>query len=162
MKKIKRTTLTLTILYLFVVLFFAATVQAQVQGKAKDAIKICPQIAKELQMRIKGLKKVHRGMYNAISSSLPLDRIDRYNRHINILEGNLDREVKLMKGLLEKVQQQGRKCQRIAEGLSPHINKVYEIHASVHAAIFNSNTTKYKKLVEKLGRQVKSISGELE
>jgi len=100
-------------------------------------------------------------MYNAISSSLPLDRIDRYNRHINILDGNLGREVKRIKGLLEKSKQQDKKCKEIAKRLSPDINKVYEIRASVHEAIFNSNTSNYKKLVEKLGSQVKRLSGKL-
>ena len=61
----------------------------------------------------------------------------------------------------EKLQQQDKKCRKIAERLSPDINKVYEIRASVHEAIFNSNTSNYKKLVEKLGSQVESISGKL-
>jgi hypothetical protein len=164
MTKIKRTSLVLTMFYLFSILFFVTMVQAEMLVKAQETIrnKTCPQIEKKLQVRIKGLKKVHKGMHNAISSSLPLDRIDRYNRHVNILEGNLGQEVKLIKGLLEKVQQRGRKCQEIAEGLSPHINKMYEIHTGVHAAIFNSNTSNYIKLVEKLGSQVNSISGEFD
>ena len=163
MKKIKSSALTLIMFHSFLILFFAGTVQAQMQKKDQDGIKnkVCSHLVKKFQMRIKGLKKVHKGMYNAISSSLPLDRIDRYNRHVNILDGNLNREVKLIKGLLEKLQQQDKKCRKIAERLSPDINKVYEIRASVHEAIFNSNTSNYKKLVEKLGSQVESISGKL-
>ena len=105
MEKIKKTSLALTLFYLFSILYFATTVQAQAQGKTQDANKICPQVVKELQMRMKSLKKVHKGLYNSIYSSLPSDRIDRYNRHVNILAGNLDRDVNLMKGLLEKLQQ---------------------------------------------------------
>lgn len=163
MKMIKSTALALTIFHLFLIMFFAGTVQAQVQNKDQDGIKnkICSQLVKKFQIRIKGLKKVHKGMYNAISSSLPLDRIDRYNRHVNILDGNLNREIKLIKGLLEKIQHQDKKCKDIAERLSPDINKVYEIRTSVHEAIFNSNTSNYKKLVEKLGSQVQSISDKL-
>ena len=163
MKKIKSTTLALAMFHFFLILFFATTVQAEIQEKVQDGIKntTCSQFLKEFQIRIQGLKKVHKGMYNAISSSLPLDRIDRYNRHINILDGNLNREVKRIKGLLEKLQQQDKKCKEIAKRLSPDINKVYEIRASVHEAIFNSNTSNYKKLVEKLGSQVKSLSGKL-
>ena len=162
MEKIKKTSLALAMFYVFSILYFATTVQAQIQGKTQDANKICPQIAKELQMRIKGLKKVHKGMHNSIYSSLPSDTIDRYNRHLNILTGNLDREVTLMKGLLEKLQQHDQICNGIAQGLSPHIHTMDEIQASIYTAIFDSNISNYKKLVEKFGRQVKDISGELD
>ena len=162
MEKIKKTSLALAMFYLFSILYFATTVQAQIQGKTQDANKICPQIAKELQMRIKGLKKVHKGMHNSIYSSLPSDRIDRYNRHVNILVGNLDREVNLMKGLLEKLQQRDQMCYERAKGLSPHIQAMHEVQAGIYKAIFDSNTGNYKKLVEKFGRQVKDISGELD
>ena len=164
MEKIKKTSFALTIFYLFSILYFATSVQAQAQGKAQGAgkNKICPQVAKELQMRITSLKKVHKGMYNSIYSSLPSDRIDRYNRHVNILVGNLDREVNLMKGLLEKLQQRDQMCHEKAKGLSPHIHAMHEIQASIYTAIFNSNISNYKKLVEKFGRQVKDISGELD
>ena len=162
MKMIKRVAFSLSMFHLFLILFFTTTVQAQILEKGQDGIKneICSQFAKEFRMRIKGLKKVHKGMYNAISS-LPLDRIDRYNRHVNILDGNLNREVKLIKRLQEKLREEGQKCREMAKNLSPHINKVYEIQASVHEAIFDSNNNNYKKLVEKLGDQVKSISGKL-
>jgi hypothetical protein len=164
MKKIKKTSLALAIFYLFSILYFATTVQAQIQGKTQDANKnkICPQVVKEMQMRIKSLKKVHKGMYNSIYSSLPSDRIDRYNRHVNILAGNLSREVNLMKGVLEKLQQQDRICHEMAQGLSPHIHKMHETQASIYTAIFNSNISNYKKLVEKFGHQVKGISDELD
>lgn len=162
MKKIKKTSLALAIFYLFSMLYFATTAQAQIQGKTQDANKICSQVVKELQMRIKSLKKVHKGMYNSISSPLPTDRIDRYNRHVNILAGNLNREVNLMKGLLEKLQQHDRICHEMAQGLSPHIHKMHEIQASIYTAIFNSNVSNYKKLVKKFGRQVKDLSGELD
>lgn len=163
MKMIKRVAFSLSMYHLFSILFFATTLQAQIQEKGQDGIKneICSQFVKEFRIRIKGLKKVHKGMYNAISSSLPLDRIDRYNRHVNILDGNLNREVKLIKRLQEKLRQEGQKCREMVKSLSPHINKVYEIQASVHEAIFDSNNNNYKKLVEKLGDQVKSISGKL-
>ena len=59
------------------------------------------------------------------------------------------------------MREEGQKCREMAKNLSPHINKVYEIQASVHEAIFDSNNNNYKKLVEKLGDQVKSISGKL-
>jgi hypothetical protein len=157
METIKKTSLALTLFYIFSILYFATTVQAQPQG----ANQICPQIAKELQMRIKGLKKVHKGMYNSVYSSLPSDTFDRYNRHLNILTGNLDREVTLMKGLLEKLQQPDQKCNGMAQGLSPHINTMDEIQASIYTAVFDSNISNYKKLVEKFGRQIKDISGEL-
>ena len=164
MEKIKKTSFALTIFYLFSILYFATSVQAQAQGKAQGAgkNKICPQVAKELQMRITSLKKVHKGMYNSIYSSLPSDRIDRYNRHVNILVGNLDREVNLMKGLLEKLQQRDQMCHERAKGLSPHIQAMHEVQAGIYKAIFDSNTGNYKKLVEKFGRQVKDISGELD
>jgi hypothetical protein len=158
MKNIKRTSLVLTIFSLFLCL----TTVAQAQGKATLINKYCPQTTKELQKRIKSVKKVHKGMYNGIFSPLSSSHIDRYNRHVNILEGNLDREVQLMKGLLEKAEQQGRKCQEMAQGLSPHIDKIHGTQTRLHAAIFDSNTIKYKKLIEKLGGEVKDISGELE
>ena len=162
MEKIKKTSLALAMFYLFSILYFATTVQAQIQGKTQDANKICPQVVKELQMRMKSLKKVHKGLYNSIYSSLPSDRIDRYNRHVNILAGNLNREVNLMKGLMEKLQKRDQICHEKAKGLSPHIHAMHEIQASIYTAIFNSNVSNYKKLVEKFGRQVKDISGEFD
>jgi hypothetical protein len=156
MKKIEKTSLGLALFYLFSILYFATSVQAQ----TRDANKICPQVVKELQMRIKSLKKVHKGMHNSVYSSLPLDSFDRYNRHLNILSGNLNREVNRMKGLLEKLQQD-QICHEMAQGLSPHIQTMHEIQASIYTAIFDSNISNYKKLVEKFGRQVKDISGEL-
>jgi hypothetical protein len=162
MQKIKITSLALTMFLLFQVLFFSAVVHAQIKVNDQGVItnKGCEQAVKELQMRIKSLNKVHMGMHNAISSSLPLDRMDRYNRHINILEGNLDREINLMDRLLKKVQKKGGKCKEIEDGLLPHIDKMHEIRANVHAAIFNSNISKYKILVDKLGHRVKSMSGD--
>jgi hypothetical protein len=161
MEKIRKTSLALAMFYSFSILYFATSVQAQASGKAQDGNKICPQVVKKLQMRIKGLKKVHKGMYNSVYSSLPLDSFDRYNRHLNVLAGNLKREVNLMKGLLEKLQQNDRKCHKRAQGLSPQINTMHEIQTGIHTAIFDSNIDNYKKLIEKLENEVKDISGEL-
>ena len=152
MKNIKRTSLVLTIFSLFLCL----TTVAQAQGKATLINKYCPQTTKELQKRIKAVKNVYKGMHTDISSPLPASPIGRYNRHVNILVGNLGHQVKRMQELLVKVQ--GRKCQEIGQGLASHIQKLQETQTSIEAAVFDSNSKNYKKFVEILGTQVKGLS----
>ncbi len=153
MKKIERVLFVVTLFSLFSFLFLGAAAQAQ------DTDKICPQTVKNLQVRIKGLQNVYKGMHTDISSPLPASPIGRYNRHVNILVSNLSREIKHVKTLLEKVKD--RKCQDIEKKLSPHIQKLQKTHTSLEAAVFDSDGKNYKIFVEILGGQVKDISAEL-
>ena len=148
MKNNKRVLLALTMFCLFLFLYLGTAAQAQDE--------LCPQTVKELQKRIKAVKNVYKGMHTDISSPLPASPIGRYNRHVNILVGNLGHQVKRMQELLVKVQ--GRKCQEIGQGLASHIQKLQETQTSIEAAVFDSNSKNYKKFVEILGTQVKGLS----
>ena len=79
-------------------------------------------------------------------------RLDRYNRGLNILVLNLERQVDKMKGLLEDAKKQGNGCQKMVRNLSDQVNTTQDIHAKMVQSLADKNSLEheFKDLIKNL------------
>ena len=80
--------------------------------------------------------------------------IDRYNRHVNILVGNLDREASKMQRLLAVAKQRG--CDKLVQMMQDHIVNTKNIYNEMMASILLPAPK------EPLAKQNEKLESELE
>ena len=103
MNNIKKITLSLTLYFMC----STAMVQAQItndknQGATQN--ENCIKLKKHFKVRLNRALKVHKVLHQTLRSN---QLIDKYNRHMNILFGNLDREAGLMEKLIVDSKEDG-------------------------------------------------------
>ena len=116
------------------------------------------------------IKKIHRQMTNAIGvpvngkESQTYPRIDRFNRHVNILIHNLGVRVGVMKGLIEEAKQEGKNCQEMARKISSKVNAMKEIYVNMGLSLENPDTSGSKlfDLNKNLEKQANGTNSELQ
>ena len=119
MKKIEKISLASTLLFLFSFLFFVVMVHAKsvmfVDQVAMES-ESCTQIAKNIKMALNKVVRMNKGMQNTLASDQP---IDKYNRHVNILVGNLEvGSIRLSKSLVT-AEQIG--CNKLVQLMREHV-----------------------------------------
>jgi DNA repair ATPase RecN len=156
--------------FLFSILYLATMVHAQpINPNCKD-------IAEKMIRGDIQINKIQKQMTNAIgnvygetdrqeqkSKNHP-KRMDRHNRHVNILVHNLGRRVSNMKELLEDAKQQGNNCQEIARKISGKVNAMQSIHAEMERSLGDTKTSEreFQELIKNLKRQANGTPSELQ
>ena len=120
MQQIKRISLALT---LFLFLFFVTMAHAQISGQCSDVVK-------DLKEPVDRAISVQKAMRKTLNSD---QLVDRYNRHVNILVGNLDREASRMQRLLAVAKQRG--CDKLVQMMQDHIVNTKNIYNEMMATI---------------------------
>ena len=128
MKNYKRIILSLTLFLMCSI----AVVQAQIsddknQGATQN--ENCIKLKKNFKVRLNKALKVHKVLRQTLRSN---QLIDKYNRHMNILFGNLDREAGLMEKLIVDSKEAG--CSELAVMRSSVVN-IKKIHNEMMASI---------------------------
>jgi hypothetical protein len=132
----------------------------------------CKDIAKKMMRDDIKIKKIQKQMTNAIGvvsssangqESQNYPRIDRFNRHVNILIHNLGSRVGSMKGLIEDAKQQGKNCQQMARKVSGMVNAMQEIYVKMGLSLENPDTSGRKlfDLNKSLDQQSNGANSEL-
>ena len=121
LQQIKRISLALTLFFLF--LFFVTMAHAQMSGK-------CAEVVRNMKVPVDRAMAVYKSMQKTLNSDQP---IDKYNRHVNILVGNLDREASRMQRLLAVAKQRG--CDKLVQMMQDHIVKTKNIYNEMMASI---------------------------
>ncbi len=137
MKNIKRISLILTTVFLY----FVAVAHAQVSEK-------CGDIVKQMQVPLSKAMSVQKGMHQTLNSD---QVIDKYNRHVNILVGNLEHHADKMKRLLDFAEQRG--CDKLVKMMRDRINNTKNIYHEMMASIQSAAP---KKPLSKQNEQLKS------
>ena len=138
-QQIKRISLTLTLYFLF----FVTMVHAQMSGK-------CAEVVRNMKVPLERAMAVHKSMQQTLNS----EPIDKYNRHVNILVGNLDREASRMERLLVAAKQRG--CDKLVQMMRDHIVNTKNIYNEMMASI------QLPAPKEPLGKQNEKLKSELE
>ena len=141
MQKIKRISLALTLFFLF--LFFVTMAHAQMSEK-------CDEVVKNMKVPMDRAMAVHKSMQQTLNS----EPIDKYNRHVNILVGNLEREASRMERLLVAAKQRG--CDKLVQMMRDHIVNTKNIYNEMMASI------QLPAPKEPLGKQNEKLKSELE
>jgi hypothetical protein len=165
MPRIKNFPLSLIMFFLLFILSLGTTVHAQTINNQN-----CKDIAKKLMSEKNKIKKIHRQMTNAIGvpvngkESKTYPRIDRFNRHVNILIHNLGVRVGSMKGLIEEAKQEGKICQEMARKISSKVNAMKEIYVNMGLSLENPDTSGSKlfDLNKNLEQQANGTNSELQ
>ena len=111
----------LTLFFLF--LFFVNMAHAQISGQ-------CVDVVKDLKEPVGRALAVQKAMQKTLNSD---QLVDRYNRHVNILVGNLDREASRMQRLLAVAKQRG--CDKLVQMMQDHIVNTKNIYNEMMASI---------------------------
>ena len=144
MKQIKKIPLVLTLFFLL--LFFVTTAHAQMSGK-------CADVVKHMKAPVDRAMSVYKAMQKTLNSD---QLIDRYNRHVNILVGNLDREASRMQRLLAVAKQRG--CDKLVQMMQDHIVNTKNIYNEMMASILlPAPKEPLAKQNEKLGPELESL-----
>jgi hypothetical protein len=130
----------------------------------------CKNIAKKMMGEDIKIKKIQKQMTNAIGvtengkESQTFPRIDRFNRHINILIHNLGVRVGSMKGLIEEAKQEENNCQEMASKISGKVNAMQEIYVNMGLSLKNPDTSGSKlfDLNKNLEQQANGTNSELQ
>ena len=128
MENIKRLTLSLTLFFLC----STAMVHAQITNDKNQGVthnKNCMKLVKKFKLQLNKALKVHKGVHQTLQSNQP---IDKYNRHMNILFGNLDREAGSMEKLLVDSKEDG--CSELTVMRSSVVS-IKKIHNEMMASI---------------------------
>ena len=142
MQQIKKISLALTLIFLFS--FFVTMAHAQISGQ-------CADVVKDLKVPVDRAMSVNKAMQKTLDSD---QLVDRYNRHVNILVGNLDREASRMERLLAVAKQRG--CDKLVQMMQDHIVKTKNIYNEMMASI------QLPAPKEPLGKQNEKLKSELE
>lgn len=128
----------------------------------------CKDLANEMMRDDIKINKIQRQMSNAIGnvyeepnryeqqeSKKQPKRMDRHNRHVNILIHNLGRRVSSMKDLLEHAKQQESNCQKLIRKISDKVNAIQDIHAEMERSLANPKTSEreFQDLIKNLNQQ---------
>ena len=140
MQQIKRISLALTLYFLF----FVTMAYAQMSGK-------CAEVVRNMKVPLERAMAVHKSMQQTLNSDQP---IDKYNRHVNILVGNLEREASRMERLLVAAKQRG--CDKLVQMMRDHIVNTKNIYNEMMASI------QLPAPKEPLGKQNEKLKSELE
>ena len=133
MKRIEKISLASTLLLLFSFLFFVVLAHAKsVIGVTQVAMESdrCKQIAKNIKVAIDKVVVMHKGMNNTLNSDQP---IDKYNRHVNILLGNLEVGSVRLSKLLVTAEQSG--CNTLVQLMHDHVINTKNIFQKMMATI---------------------------
>ena len=129
----------------------------------------CKDIAKKMIDNDIKIQKIHGQMKHVIDAATGKEsqnypRIDRFNRHVNILIHNLGSRVGIMKGLIEEAKQQGNDCQKMAKKISGKVNTMQEIYVNMGLSLQNPNTSgsKLSELNKDLEQQANGANSDLE
>lgn len=161
MTRVTTISISLIMFFLFSVLYLATVVHAQPTNQD------CEDIAKTMMREDIQINKIQRQMTNAIGnvygeentndpyakkSDSKNKRMDRHNRHVNILIHNLGRQVANMKGLLKNAKRQSGNCQEMVRKLSDKVNSILDVHAKMEQSIANPNTSEreFQDLIKNL------------
>lgn len=106
----------------------------------------CKAIAKKMMNNDIKIKKIQNQMSHVIvaatgEESQNYPRIDRFNRHVNILIHNLGYRVGSMKGLIEDAKQQGNNCQEMARKISGKVDAMQEIYVAMGLSLEDPDTS---------------------
>ena len=142
MPQIKKITLALTLFFLF--LFFVTMAHAQMSGK-------CAEVVRNMKVPVDKAMLVYKSMQKTLNSDQP---IDKYNRHVNILVGNLDREAGRMERLLVAAKQKG--CDKLVQMMRDRIVNTKNIYNGMMASI------QLPAPKEPLAKQNEKLESELE
>jgi len=149
MKNIKRLTLSLTLFFLCsTVMVHAQITDNKNQGATRN--ENCTKLANKFKIQLNRALKVQKGVHQTLQSNQP---IDKYNRHMNILVGNLDREAGLMEKLL--INSEKKECSKLIEMRSGVVS-IKKIHNEMMASI------QLPKPKEPLSQQNSKLKSELE
>jgi len=121
MQQIKRISVALTLFFLF--LFFVTMAHAQINGQ-------CTDVVKDLKDPLERAVSVQKAMHKTLNSD---QLIDRYNRHVNILVQNLDREANRMERVLFAAKQRG--CEKLVQMMQDPIVNTKNIYNEMMASI---------------------------
>ena len=121
MQQIKRISIALTLFFVF--LFCVTMAHAQISGQ-------CIEVVKDLKEPVDRAISVQKAMRKTLNSD---QLVDRYNRHVNILVGNLDREASRMQRLLDVAKQRG--CDKLVQMMQDHIVHTKNIYNEMMSSI---------------------------
>ena len=128
----------------------------------------CKDIAKKMMDNDIKILKIHGQMKHVIDAATGKEsqnypRIDRFNRHVNILIHNLGSRVGIMKGLIEEAKQQENNCQDMARKISGNVNAMQEIYVNMGLSLENPDTSGSKlfDLNNNLKQQANGANSEL-
>ena len=128
MKNIKRITLSITLFFMCsTAMVHAQTTDDRNQGAKQN--ESCIELKSFFKVRLNKALKVHKVLHQTLRSN---QLIDKYNRHMNILFGNLDREAGLMEKLIVDSKEAG--CSELAVMRSSVVN-IKKIHNKMMASI---------------------------
>ena len=142
MRQSKRISLALILLFLF--LFFVTMAHAQISGQ-------CADVVKDLKEPVGRAISVQKAMQKTLNSD---QLVDRYNRHVNILVGNLDREASRMERVLATAKQS--RCDKLVQMMQDPIVKIKNIYNEMMASILLPTAK------ESLSKQNEKLQPELE
>ena len=133
MKKIEKISLASTLLFLFSFLFFVEMANAKsvmVVTQVAMGSDSCAQISKNIKVALNKVVRMNKGMQNTLNSDQP---IDKYNRHVNILVGNLEVGSIRLSKLLVTAEQSG--CKKVVKLMRDHVNNTKNIFQKMMATI---------------------------
>ena len=133
MQRIKKISLVSTLFFLFSLLFFVVMAHAKsVMVATQIAIgsDSCAQISKNIKMALNKVVRMNKGMQKTLNSDQP---IDKYNRHVNILVGNLEVGSIRLSKLLVTAEQSG--CKKVVKLMRDHVNNTKNIFQKMMATI---------------------------
>jgi hypothetical protein len=163
MPRIKKNSISLIMFFLFFTLCFGTVAHAQPTNNQN-----CKNIAKKMMSNDIKIKKIQQQMKHVIDAATGKEsqnypRIDRFNRHVNILIHNLGFRVESMKGLIEDAKQQGNNCQKMASKISNRVNAMQEIYVNMGLSLENPETSgqKLADLNKNLEQQANVTNSEL-
>jgi hypothetical protein len=163
MPRIKKLSISLIMFFLLFIMCLGTMAHAQPINK-----KNCKNIAKKMMGEDIRIKKIHKQMASVVAEangpeSQNYPRIDRFNRHVNILIHNLGSRVGIMKGLIEEAKQQENNCQDMARKISGNVNAMQEIYVNMGLSLENPDTSGSKlfDLNNNLKQQANGANSEL-
>ena len=164
MPRIKKLSIFLIIFFLLFILCLGTMAYAEPINNQN-----CKDIAKKMMSEEIKINKMQRQMTNAIGvsangkESQTYPRIDRFNRHVNILIHNLGVRVGSIKGLIEEALQEGNNCQEMARKISGKVKAMQEIYVNMGLSLKNPDTSGRKlfDLNKNLEQQANGTNSEL-
>ena len=133
MKRIEKISLASTLFFLLNFLFLVVMAHAELLIDVTHVAmenENCTQITKKIKVPLNKAIMVHKGMQNTLKSDQP---IDKYNRHVNILVGNLELEAGKMEELLGTAEQSG--CNKLVQLMRDHVINTRNIFQNMMTTI---------------------------
>jgi len=164
MPRSKKISISLIMVFLLFILCLSTMAHAQPVNNQN-----CKNIAKKMMRDEIKIKKIHKQMASVVAEangpeSKNYPRIDRFNRHVNILIHNLGGRVGSLKGLIEDAKREGNNCQEMASKISGNVDAMQEIYVNMGLSLENPDTSgrKLLDLNKNLEQQANRTNSELE